>query len=44
MRSGKEIEASMGKWKWSIGNVTIQTALLISKRIPLQEGNGAKEI
>jgi hypothetical protein len=44
MRSGKETEISLGKWKWNTGNVTMQTALLISRRIPLQEGNGAKQI
>jgi len=44
MRCGKEMEVSLGKCKCSTGNVTMQTALMKSKRIPLQEGKGGEEI
>jgi len=40
MRGGKEMEVSLGKCKYSTGNMTKQTALMISKRIPLQEEKG----
>jgi hypothetical protein len=38
------MEVSLGKCKCSTGNVTNQTALMISKRIPLWEEKGGEEI
>jgi hypothetical protein len=44
MRGGKEREVSLDKRKCSTGNMTMQTALMISKRIPLQEKKDEQEI
>jgi len=44
MRGGKEMEVSLDKCKCSTGNLTMKTALMISKRIPLQEGKDRQEI